>query len=364
MPTAGKICLLNPGPVTLTARVRQALLGPDMCHREQEFAELLGDVRTRLGRVYPEAAGYAPVLLTGSGTAAVEAMVGSLIPHGGKAVVVANGVYGERIGAMLQAQGKPLELVRSAWTEPIDLPRVEKALAGNEVTHVIAVHHETTTGRLNDLAPLGALCRAQGVPLLLDTVSSFGGEAIDWSGWNVGACAATANKCLHGVPGICFALVRHDLLAGRSGSRSLYLDLFRQHEEQGRGFTPFTPAVQVLYALREALAEMEEEGGWTQRQRLYRERSRLVRGGLRELGFSLLLAEEGAYSSMLSSFVLPEGVSFAQLHDRAKAAGFVIYPGQQALLGSIFRIAVMGDLSRQDLERFLSVCAGALDRRD
>jgi 2-aminoethylphosphonate-pyruvate transaminase len=164
------------------------------------------------------------------------------------------------------------------------------------------------------------------------------------------------------VPGISFVLARNDLLTGRSGSPCLYLDLFRQHEEQCRGFTPFTPAVQVLYALREALAEMEEEGGWTQRQRVYRERSRLVRGGLRELGLSLLL-EEGAYSSMLTSFVLPEGVAFAHLHDRAKAAGFVIYPGQQALLGSIFRIAVMGDLSRQDLERFLSVCASALGRR-
>jgi 2-aminoethylphosphonate-pyruvate transaminase len=361
-----KICLLNPGPVTLTRRVRQALLRPDLCHREPEFSALQEDVRARLARVYPEtASAYVAVLLTGSGTAAVEAMTGSLVPPSGKALVAANGIYGERIASILQTQGKDHVVVRAEWTQPINFAEVERLLAGDaRITHVLAVHHETTTGRLNDLAALGAICRRRGVGLLVDTVSSFAGEAIDFAAWNVEACAATANKCLHGVPGIAFVLARQDIFKTRiTGSRCLYLDLFRNHQEQSRGGPLFTPAVHVLYALQEALAELEESGGWQSRHVHYRRLSQLLRVGLGRQGVSLLLPDEQAYSAMLTSFVLPEGTSFPALHARLKEAGFVIYPGQHVLKESIFRVAVMGDLSAEEMERFVSLFPTGSQRR-
>jgi 2-aminoethylphosphonate-pyruvate transaminase len=362
MSAKDKICLLNPGPVTLTGRVRRALLRPDLCHREPEYAALQADVRARLARVYPEAeADYTAVLLTGSGTAAVEAMVGSLVPRDGKALVVENGVYGERIRTMLEVQGKPAARVRSGWTEPMDLAEVEKSLAADPaITHVVAVHHETTTGRLNDIAALGTICRRRGVALLLDAVSSFGGERLDLEAWNVEACASTANKCLHGVPGTCFVLARKAVFATRAtGSVSLYLDLFRHHQEQVKGYSVFTPAVQSLYALQEALVELEEAGGWAQRHEHYRGLSRFVRTGLRACGAPLLLPEEGCYSATLSSFVLPPGVVFHSLFERLKEAGFVIYPGQHWLAEKIFRVAVMGDLSFADMNRFVEAFSAA-----
>jgi 2-aminoethylphosphonate-pyruvate transaminase len=348
--------------VTLTRRVRQALLRPDLCHREPEFTALQADVRGRLARVYPGLGDrYTAVLLTGSGTAAVEAMVGSLVPRAGKALVVENGVYGERMSSILAAQGKAFDTVRSAWTEPIDLAAVERKLLGDSgVSHVLAVHHETTTGRLNDLAGLGEICRRRGVSLLLDTVSSFGGEAIDLDGWNVEACASTANKCLHGVPGIAFVLVRKSALEERpSAACSVYLDLHRNYQEQRKGHPLFTPAVQSLYALDEALRELEDDGGWEWRHEHYAALSRLVRGGLAERGVKLLLPEREC-SSTLSSFLLPEGVVFQELYERLKQAGYVIYPGQQALKESIFRVAVMGDLSRRDMEGFLDAFSRAV----
>jgi 2-aminoethylphosphonate-pyruvate transaminase len=361
-----KICLLNPGPVTLTRRVQQALLRPDLCHREPEFSALQEDVRARLARVYPETtADYTAVLPTGSGTAAVEAMTGSLVPPGGKAFVAANGIYGERIASILQAQGKDHVVVRSEWTQPINFAEVERTLAEDaRVTHVLAVHHETTTGRLNDLAALGAICRRRGVGLLVDAVSSFAGEAIDFAAWNVEACAATANKCLHGVPGIAFVLARRDTFKKRaSGSRCLYLDLFRNYQEQNRGQPLFTPAVHVLYAFQEALAELEESGGWQSRHVHYCRLSQVLRDGLRRQGVSLLLPDEQTYSATLTSFVLPEGVSFPALHARLKGAGFVIYPGQHVLKESIFRVAVMGDLSAAEIERFVSLFPAGDQRR-
>ena len=170
--------LLNPSPVTLTDRVRGALQQLDLCHREKAFAELQLDIRQRLEAIYP-AEGYVAILLTGSGTAAVEAMVGSVVPRDGHALVVANGVYGDRMAQMLGAQGKRHHILATDWLQGIDLAAVDARLAADPtITHVLAVHHETTTGRLNDLDALGAVCRRHGRPLLLDAVSSFGAEPI------------------------------------------------------------------------------------------------------------------------------------------------------------------------------------------
>jgi 2-aminoethylphosphonate-pyruvate transaminase len=353
--------LLNPGPVTLSERVRRALLRPDQCHREAEFAEMMLRIRARLEAVYVERpAAHDAVVLTGSGTCAVEAMVASLMPREGTALVAANGVYGERIAAMLSAQGKPHDVVRSEWLDPIDVEAVAAALSRGRFTAVIAVQHETTTGRLNRLDELGRLCRDAGVPMLLDAVSSFGGEAIDWTGWNLGAVAATANKCLHGVPGIAFVIADRSLLHARRGSSpSLYLDLQRSHDEQKTGFSPFTHAVHACFGLDEALDELSDEGGWKLRHDLYCRRTARVRNGLAALGIDALLPERDG-ASMLTAFRLPAGMSYAGLHDRLKRAGFVIYAGQGHLAGGIFRIATMGDIADADLDRLLSEIGSAV----
>ena len=358
MGICGKTCLLNPGPVNLSTRVRQALLSQDLCHRESEFSMLQQDVRERLTRVYPAAAAeYTTVLFTGSGTAAVEAMVGSLVPRYGKALVAANGVYGERIAAMLKAHGKSYEVVSSQWTDPIRLQAVSEKLANDTtITHVIAVHHETTTGRLNPIARLGDICSHHGVGLLLDAVSSFGGEAIDFHNGAIEACAATANKCLHGAPGISFVMVKKSALQkGQSGACSVYLDLFSNHAAQAGGAPLFTPAVQSLYALQEALKELEESGGWTARHKRYRRLSEIVRNGFEEIGIEYLLPSEAPVSAMLTAFNIPEGFAFEALHKPLKKRGFIIYPGQSFLQLRIFRVAVMGDLADQELHRFVRV---------
>jgi 2-aminoethylphosphonate-pyruvate transaminase len=352
--------LLNPGPVTLTDRVRAALGRPDLCHREPEFASLALGVMARLGEVYaPGAAAYRAVLLTGSGTAAVEAMVGSLVPRGGRALVAANGVYGERIADMLRAHGKAFDVAAAEWTAPIDLEEVETRLATGTYTHVIAVHHETTTGRLNDIDALGARCRQHGVPLLLDAVSSFGGEEIRFDEWNLEACAATANKCLHGVPGASFVLARKDAFERPSGAPSVYLDLHRYLRAQESGYSPFTQSPHVLYALDEALAELFEEGGWRARRSHYRTLTDRVRRGLSAIGVEPLLSRDES-SAMLTAYHLPLGVTYDELHDRLKDDGYVIYAGQGFLDGRIFRIAVMGDLDVDDMDRVVESATQAL----
>jgi 2-aminoethylphosphonate-pyruvate transaminase len=345
--------LLNPGPVTLTKRVRAAFDCPDVCHRETEFATLTKGVIDKLSRVYPAGqASHVPVLLSGSGTAAVEALLGSLTPKDGRTLVVANGVYGERAAAMLKAQGKAFDMVQSPWLEAMNLAEVESKLKAGGYTHVFAVHHETTTGRLNRVDQLGALCKQYNVPMLLDAVSSFAGEHIAFDAWNLEGLAATANKCLHGVPGIAFCLVRKQVFESRStGATSVYLDLFRYEKEQRTGFSPFTQATHVMFALSVALDELSDQGGVEARIAHYQSLTRKVTEDLGAMGVSLLIEGDGVHSSTLTSFKLPAGVSYDRLHDELKAAGFIIYAGQGDFRGSIFRIAVMGDLGQPDVER-------------
>jgi 2-aminoethylphosphonate-pyruvate transaminase len=294
--------------------------------------------------------------MTGSGTCAVEAICQSLAPRDGKTLVIANGVYGERIAAMLEVQGKPYTLLKGEWPLPLDLDAAEAQLKeDSSITHIAAIHHETTTGRLNDCAALGALCKKYGKLLFLDAVSSFAGDEIQFAGWNVAAVSATANKCVHGIPGICFAVVRKDLMEqGASQASSLYLDLFKMYQDQKNGFSPFTQATHACVALQEALKELEDSGGWKGRRERYRAISRRIRNELAALGIERFLPEE-AYSSYMSSFKLPAGKTYETLHAILKEEGFVIYAGQGGLYHSIFRIANMGDILDSDVDRLISV---------
>lgn len=358
--------LLNPGPVTLSARVREALLREDLCHREPEFVALHRRIVDKLKRVDPATAESTVALLAGSGTCAVEAMVGTFVPRGSVAVVVENGVYGERMSAMLLAGGKEVRAVTGPWTDAIDVGAVRAALArAPRPDALLVVHHETTTGRRNDLLAMARLAVEAGVPLLVDAVSSFGAEPLPRLPGLVAAFASTANKCLHGVPGASFVLVDEPLFAQRSGATSVYLDLFRYRTPSSSGSslgaTPFTPPVHALHALEEALDEHADAGGLAARRERYARHSARVRDGLRAHGYAPLV-DDAETSVCLSSFSLPEGVSYGALHDFLKEQGFVVYAGQGPLADKTLRIAVMGDLDDGDVERVLSLIAAFTHR--
>ena len=225
-------------------------------------------------------------------------------------------------------------------------------------THVAIVHHETTTGRLNDLRALATLCRERGVSILVDAVSSFGAEPIDFNEPALSAVAATANKCLHGVPGAAFVIVRRKDLQ-KAASRTYYLDLGRLARLQDERNTPFTPAVHAYYALVEALREYEEQGGRPARYARYAVLAERVRTGLAALGIAAALPAAES-SVVLRAYKLPAGLSYAQLHDALKADGFVIYAGQGNLSKTLFRISTMGEVTSPDIERLLQCFARQL----
>lgn len=355
--------LLNPGPVSLSDRVRRSLLQPDLCHRESEFFDLQDEARRRLLEAYSlDPAQWTAVLMTASGTAAVESMVAALVPSHGRLLIVENGVYGERIARICAQYGIPHERAAGDWMRPPDLDAIAAQLSARSkdsaFTHVAIVHHETTTGRLNDLRALATLCRERGVAMLVDAVSSFGAEPIDFSATSLSAVAATANKCLHGVPGAAFVIVRREDLQ-KAASRTYYLDLGRLARLQDERNTPFTPAVHAYYALVEALREYAEQGGRPARYERYAVLAERVRTGLAALGIGAAVPA-GESSVVLRAYQLPAGLSYAQLHDALKADGFVIYAGQGNLSKSLFRISTMGEVTSSDIERLLQCFARLL----
>jgi 2-aminoethylphosphonate-pyruvate transaminase len=346
--------LLNPGPVNVSPRVTAALGRGDVCHREPECAELLARIRSRLRDAFAPDGGFASVLLTGSGTAAVEAAVTSVCSAHGRLVVVSNGVYGERIAAMAAAARVPHDVVASPWTSPPDLDAVDHALAAPGVEAIAVVHHETTTGLMNPVAAIARLARARGKLVLVDAVSGLAGDALDTSLCDL--VVGTAGKCIQGFPGIAFVLVREEVLARLAAypRRSLYLSL----ATYARHPMPFTPAVQVAYALDEALAELLEETVAGRIAR-YAAAAELLRGGFARLGLVCVLPP-ALRSNTITSLRFPAGRSYGELHDALKARGFVIYEGQGWFAKEAFRVANMGALERADFERFLAALGEAL----
>ena len=354
--------LLNPGPANTSLRVRRSLVTPDLCHREPEFFRVMRDCRERLVRLAGCAEDFAAVLFAGSGTAAVEAALASAVPRDRAVLVVKNGVYGDRLVRIAQAHAIRVEVVASDLVSPVRPAAVEAALRAHpEVSHVAVVHHETTTGLLNPVAELARVAARHDRRLLVDAMSSLFGEPLDVAAPGVDFVVASANKCLQGIPGVSFVLGRRSALEALAGQppRSVYLDLATHYAAQERDNTPFTPAVQVLHAMREALLELEAEGV-TGRIARYAGNARVLRAGMQALGFEILVPE-AARSNVLTTFRLPPGLGYDPLHDAMKRRGYVIYAGQGDIRTYAFRVANMGTLTPADMEQVVRAFGEAVE---
>ena len=346
--------LLNPGPVNVSERVRAALTRGDACHREAEVADAVAGARALIKELFDPTDSYEVAFVTGSGTAAMEMAFSSAPAEGGKMLVIDNGVYGERIAKICAAHRIETVTAKDPWESLPDLAKIEAALkADPKIDCVGLVHHETTTGMINPVREIGALAKKYGKRYILDTVSGLAGEELDLAGSHVDVAASTGNKCICAFPGMSFVLCRKETMqaVAKQPPRSLYLNLAHNWKEQQISCGAFTPAIQILWALEEALKELKEESVAARIAR-YKRVSDTIRDGVEKLGCPMYLPRE-IYSNTISSFLLPKGKTYAELQDTLKARGFVIYAGQGPLSSKIFRIANMGHVSDADYARLL-----------
>jgi len=354
--------LLNPGPANTTMTVRRALVMPDLCHREPEFFKLMRSCRERLVRLAGGTSDWTAVVFTGSGTAAVEAALASAVPVDGGVLIVNNGVYGDRMIRICRAHDIRHHAIAYDNITPASPADVARALQQHRnLSHVAVVHHETTTGLLNPVGEIARVAAVEGRRLLVDAMSSLFGEPLDVTRDPIDFVMASANKCLQGIPGVSFVIARRSAigaLEGR-GPRSVYLDLYNHYVQQEADNTPFTPAVQVLRAMEQALLELETEGV-ANRVARYAKACRVLRDGMGALGFEILVPE-GVRSNILTTFRLIAGVSYDALHDAMKRRGYIIYAGQGDIRTYAFRVSNMGTLTPQDMKAVVDAFAASLD---
>jgi 2-aminoethylphosphonate-pyruvate transaminase len=353
--------LLNPGPANTSRHVREALVMPDLCHREPEFFDVMRECRTRLVSVLGAGPGTTAVLFTGSGTAAVEAAVCSAVPRDGRLLIVNNGVYGDRLARIAAAHGIGAEVLTYDVVTPVPPADVEAALRTHaDISHVALIHHETTTGLLNPVAAVARVAARAGRRVIVDAMSSLFGEPLDVTADGIDFVMASANKCLQGIPGVSFVLARRAAVEALKGRppRSVYLDLYNHYATQEQDNTPFTPAVQVLHAMREALVELDEEGVKARIER-YAQNAAVLRAGMARLGFSILVPE-GARSNILTTFRLRPGLTYEPLHDAMKRRGFIIYAGQGDIRTYAFRVSNMGTLTPRDMHSVVAAFGDVL----
>jgi len=353
--------LLNPGPAVVSDRIHRAVGGPDLCHREPEYSEIFARVREKLFHVAGVGTDWELALLAGSGTAAMEAMVGASVRGGRRLLVCRNGVYGDRLATIAERLGIETVAVRAAQTEPIDPAEVEAALAADPAIDAVAVvHHETTTGLLNPVHEIAAVAGARDVRVIVDAISSLGAEDLRIAGSGIDMIACTSNKCLHGLPGASFVVLSPAgaARAAEAPRRSLYLDIAGYLAAQKKDSVPFTPAIPAIYGLEAALDELLDETV-AHRHDAYRARVALLDAAFEQLGLQPTVAAANR-SSSVRSLLLPEGVTYQSLHDSLKRDGYVIYAGLGDAAKSTFRVCTLGALELEVLADFVESLARAL----
>ena len=345
--------LLTPGPLTTAPPVRAAMQ-VDHGSREPAFVALLQRVLHRLSRL--AGPGMVAVPMQGSGTFAVEAMIGTLVPRDGRLLVLVNGAYGRRIVELAERIGRAVDTME--WPEhlPVDAFAVDQRLAEDDtVTHVAVVQCETTTGLWNPVDAVAQAVAMHGRELLIDAMSALGALPLATEEERPLAVASSANKCLEGVPGLGFVLVREGALEKCTGNaHSVSLDLAAQHARLQRdGQFRFTPPTHVLAALDAALALHAAEGGSPGRLERYSENCRVLVGGLRDRGFRTLLPDH-LQAPIIVTVLQPADPAWVpeQVHAALVARGFAIYPGKLTEVPS-FRVGCIGQVRPRDMRRFL-----------
>jgi len=347
--------LFNPGPVNTTARVKSALVHHDMCHRDGDFSELMVSLTGKLRRIFRASSQHSVVLITGSGTAAMESAISSSVPTDRKALIIDNGAFGERILEIARLHQLNTVHLRYAWGDMVDPADVSRAFEAHpEIEVVVMVHHETSVGLLNPIREVGALCKQHDALFVVDAVSSLGAEDLDVVRDNIDICYGSANKCLHAVSGTGFLCVSPRTWAKIEGirPRSYYLNLKRyRYYMDELAQTPFTPAVSSYFALDAACDEFLTDGHgrrWAE----YRRRNQRLRRGLQELGMAPF-TRTGKESNSVVTACVPNGVTFAELYDGLKNRGFIIYGCKSVLAEKFLQIANMGNMSSQTIDALL-----------
>ena len=348
-----KKLLFTPGPLTTSNTVKEAML-QDMGSRDHEFMDAVKDIRNQLlsiGHV-SKADGYEAVIIQGSGTFGVESVISSVVKKEDTLLVIANGAYGERIIKMAKIHQLNLSILRFEEDQIISPEETDAFIKANpNITHVACIHSETTTGLFNPIEAIGDVCKKNNLVFIVDAMSSFGGVDIDIKKAQVDFLLSSSNKCIEGVPGFAFAICKKsELEKAKGNARSLSLDLYDQWAGlEANGQFRFTPPTLSIMAFRQALRELDEEGGVTARELRYKTNKKILDEGMNALGFKQYL-NSSIQGHIISSFLYPQdpNFNFDSFYKKLSEKGCIIYPGKLSKTNA-FRIGNIGQIFPEDI---------------
>lgn len=360
-----KQLLFTPGPLTTSKTVKEATL-EDVGSRDFKFINAVKDIRNKLLNLAhaPKEKGYECVLMQGSGTFGIESVIGSAVGKNDTLLILANGAYGERIVKMAIIYNLNHHVLRIEEDEIVTPEVTENFLkTHDEITHVACIHSETTTGLMNPVEAIGAVCKKYNKVFIVDAMSSFGGVQMDMQQMNIDFLVSSSNKCIEGIPGFAFALCKKDeLMKAKGQTRSLSLDLYAQWaglEESGQ--FRFTPPTLSIMAFQQALKELEEEGGIKAREQRYKNNKKILDKEMKDLGFKEYIRPE-IQGHIITSFLYPEdpNFNFENFYEKLNQRGFVIYPGKLSKTYA-FRIGNIGHIFPEDVQRLIEAIKEVLE---
>jgi len=363
-PKFGEPYLLTPGPLTTAYEVKEAML-KDWGSWDEDFRDLTKKLRKNLlSMLGPRKNIYDCVPIQGSGTFAVESMLGTFIPKDGKLLVLANGAYGLRAAQTMDYLNRDYHLLDKGDYLPPRGSEVAGILENDKaITHVLVIHCETSSGILNPLEEIGAVVKSAGRKLLIDSMSAFGAVPVDPEKIDFEAMVSSANKCIEGVPGFGFVFAKLSALEAAKGNcHSLSLDVEAQWSAMEKsGQWRFTPPTHVVAAFLTALEIHEEEGGVAGRGARYTNNRDVMVSGMRDLGFETLL-DERWLSPIIVTFFCPadRAFEFTKFYDLMKSEGYIIYPGKLTVVDS-FRIGCIGRMDAHVMKGVVSAAKKALE---
>lgn len=360
-----KKLLFTPGPLTTSRTVKEAML-EDVGSRDYLFVNAVKEIRNELltlGHVSREA-GYESVLVQGSGTFGIESVISSAVGDKDSLLILANGAYGERIVKMAvihKLNHHVLRFHENAVVSPSETAAYLEANPG--ITHVACIHSETTTGLFNPIQEIGNVCEAANKVFIVDAMSSFGGVEMDIAALKIKYLVSSSNKCIEGVPGFAFAICKKSELEKCKGqARSLSLDLYEQWAGlEANGQFRFTPPTLSILAFRQAMKELQQEGGIAAREKRYKTNKLTLDSGMAALGFKQYLDPE-IQGHIITSFLYPESpnFNFERFYQKLNDRGMIIYPGKLGKTDA-FRIGNIGQIFPEDVQQLISAIKEVLD---
>ena len=350
-----KLLLFTPGPLNVADNIKLAITKKDICHREPDFEVLLRSVEEKLLCIFGlnSNTNYRAVIITGSGTAANESILSSVVGDK-KILILSNGEFGERLFKISKGYNKNTLLLEFPWGKAIDPQQVVKYLECEKVDFVMMVHHETSSGMLNPLTKISQLVRKSGALFMLDCVSSAGAETIDMEKNHIAFSSSSSSKAIGSYPGLSCVVGKISEFEKLQvlSSKTTYLNLHKfYYFLKTLSQTPNTPAIPLFYALEQALVNILKEGFSNHQVNIIR-KACLLRKGMEKLGFTFVL-KQNEMSSVLSTIYIPQHITVKMFRDKLREKSIIIYEGKGCYKNKAFQVGNIGELSLDSIQYFL-----------